>query len=74
MDRQIEAGTLNLTAEKKALASISEAKRLRRTVEGFQTEQTAIDADKARADDFRKKLVSPIPSYAMILRKPITAQ
>lgn len=59
LDRQIEAGTLNLTAEKKALASINEAKRLRRAVEGFQTEQTAIDADKAHADELRKKLDDP---------------
>ncbi len=68
MERQIEAGTLNLTAEKKALAGISDAKRMRRTVEGFQTEQTAIDSERARLDGLRKQLVSPLSSYAVILQ------
>jgi len=59
MERQIESGTLNLTAEKKALASINDAKRMRKIVEGFQTEQAAIDSDKSHADELRKQLDDP---------------
>ena len=56
-ERQIESGSLTLTGEKKAIADISASKRARKTVEGFEVEQAAIDADRAKADELRKQLV-----------------
>lgn len=67
LERKIESGSLKLVDEKKALADISASKRSRRAVEGFQAEQESIDADRARADELRKQLVSssipPLESF-----------
>lgn len=45
--------------EKRALQEISQAKRSRRTVESFQTEEEAIQREKAAADELRKQLDDP---------------
>jgi uncharacterized coiled-coil DUF342 family protein len=58
-ERQIESGSLSLVGEKKAIADISASKRARKTVEGFEAEQAAIDADRAKADELRKQLDDP---------------
>lgn len=50
---------MKVADEKRALAEISQLKRNRRTVEGFQAEQDAIDADRAAADELRKQLDDP---------------
>ncbi|KIJ56667.1 hypothetical protein M422DRAFT_57342 [Sphaerobolus stellatus SS14] len=59
LEKQIESGTLKLGDEKRALQEMSTLKRSRKTVEGFQAEQEAIDADRARADELYKQLNDP---------------
>lgn len=41
------------------MAEISQLKRTRRIVEGFQAEQESIESDRARADELRKQLDDP---------------
>lgn len=50
---------MKLAEEKRALQEISKARGSRRTVESFQKEQDAIDADRAAADDIKKQLDDP---------------
>jgi hypothetical protein len=50
---------MKLADEKRALVEISQLKRSRRTVEGFQAEQDAIEAERAAADELRKQLDDP---------------
>ncbi|CCM02490.1 uncharacterized protein FIBRA_04591 [Fibroporia radiculosa] len=59
LDKQVESGNLKLGDEKRALAEISQLKRSRRIVEGFEAEQASIEADRAAADELRKKLDDP---------------
>lgn len=59
MEKQVESGNLKLVDEKRALQEISQAKRSRRIVEGFQADQDAIEADRAKADEIRKQLDDP---------------
>ncbi|KAI0660954.1 hypothetical protein C8Q70DRAFT_973733 [Cubamyces menziesii] len=59
LERQVESGNLKLVEEKRALQEISQWKRSRRIVEGFQTEQESIEADRAKADELRKQLDDP---------------
>ncbi|RPD67132.1 hypothetical protein L226DRAFT_608374 [Lentinus tigrinus ALCF2SS1-7] len=59
LDKQVESGSLKLVDEKRALQEISQCKRSRRIVEGFQTEQEAIEAERAKADELRKELDDP---------------
>lgn len=50
---------LKLVDEKRALAEISQCRRSRRVVEGFQAEQDTIEAERAKADALRKELDDP---------------
>ncbi|TCD66987.1 hypothetical protein EIP91_000667 [Steccherinum ochraceum] len=59
LEKQVEGGNLKLVDEKRALAEISQCKRNRRTVESFQADQDAIEADRAAADELRKQLDDP---------------
>ncbi|TFK55712.1 hypothetical protein OE88DRAFT_651863 [Heliocybe sulcata] len=59
LEKQVESGNLKLADEKRTLQEISQLKRARRTVEGFQAEQDSIDADRAAADELRKQLDDP---------------
>jgi uncharacterized coiled-coil DUF342 family protein len=59
LDKQVESGSLKLGDEKRALQEISQTKRLRRTVEGFQAESDGIDKDRAAVDDLKKQLDDP---------------
>ncbi|KAK7695803.1 hypothetical protein QCA50_000441 [Cerrena zonata] len=59
LDKQVESGTLKIADEKRALAEITQLKRNRRTVEGFQAEQENIEKDRAAADELRKQLDDP---------------
>jgi len=59
LEKQVESGNLKLGDEKRALAEISQLKRSRRIVEGFQAEQESIEADRAAADELRKQLDDP---------------
>ncbi|KZT24496.1 hypothetical protein NEOLEDRAFT_1179179 [Neolentinus lepideus HHB14362 ss-1] len=59
LEKQVESGNLKLADEKRALQEISQLKRARRTVEGFQAEQDSIDTDRAAADELRKQLDDP---------------
>nr|VWO95496.1 Salicylate biosynthesis isochorismate synthase (EC (Isochorismate mutase) [Ganoderma boninense] len=57
--KQVESGNLKLVDEKRALQEISQAKRSRRIVEGFQADQDAIEADRTKADEIRAQLDDP---------------
>ena len=59
LEKQVESGSLKLVEDKRALQEISQAKRSRRIVEGFQAEQESIEADRAKADELRKQLDDP---------------
>ncbi|OSD04280.1 hypothetical protein PYCCODRAFT_1433663 [Trametes coccinea BRFM310] len=59
LEKQVESGNLKLVEEKRALQEISQWKRSRRIVEGFQAEQESIEADRAKADELRKQLDDP---------------
>ncbi|CAL1700603.1 unnamed protein product [Somion occarium] len=59
LDKQVESGNLKIADEKRALAEISQLKRNRRTVEGFQAEQDGIEKDRATADELKKQLDDP---------------
>ena len=50
---------MTVADEKRALAEISQLKRNRRIVEGFQAEQDAIEADRKAADELRRQLDDP---------------
>ncbi|KAF8138278.1 hypothetical protein EV363DRAFT_519338 [Boletus edulis] len=59
LEKQVESGSMKLVDEKRALQEISQAKRTRRAVEGFQATQDSIDADRNDADELRKQLDDP---------------
>lgn len=50
---------MKISDEKRAIQEISQCKRQRRTVESFEKEQEAIEADRAAADELRKHLDDP---------------
>ena len=55
----MESGKLKLGDEKRAIQEISNTRRLRRTVEGFQAEQAAIDREKENEEQLRAQLDDP---------------
>ena len=55
----MESGKLRLGDEKRAIQEISTTHRLRRTVEGFQAEQAAIDYAKEEEEQLRTQLDDP---------------
>ncbi|GMK53732.1 hypothetical protein CspeluHIS016_0103180 [Cutaneotrichosporon spelunceum] len=59
LDAQVEAGTMKLVDEKKALQEITMLKRARRTMEASGTSDEAIAADKARIDALKAQLDDP---------------
>lgn len=50
---------MKLADEKRALQEISQAKRIRKTVESFQASHDSIDADRRAADELRQQLDDP---------------
>lgn len=50
---------MKIADEKRALADVTQLKRNRRVVEGFQTEEEAIQKERAAADELRKQLDDP---------------
>lgn len=59
LEAQVEAGSMKLAEEKRALTEISTLRRSKRNVEGLATQQAAIDADRAKADELRAGLDDP---------------
>lgn len=59
LERQVESGQLKLGDEKRAIQEISNTRRIRRTVEGFQAEQAAIDHEKEQEEQLRAQLDDP---------------
>ena len=59
LERQVDSGKLKLGDEKRALQEITSTRRLRRTVEGFQAEQAAIDREKEQEEELRAQLDDP---------------
>ena len=55
----MDSGSLKLADEKRALQEISQTRRIRRTVETFQAESDAIDADRAAVEELKKQLDDP---------------
>ena len=50
---------MKLADEKRALQEINQTKRLRKTVESFQADSDAIDADRAAVEELKKQLDDP---------------
>ncbi|KLO18103.1 hypothetical protein SCHPADRAFT_820460 [Schizopora paradoxa] len=59
LEKQVEAATLKLVDEKKALRDISAGKRLRRNLEALQADQEAINKDQAAIEALHKQLDDP---------------
>ncbi|EJU06177.1 hypothetical protein DACRYDRAFT_85981 [Dacryopinax primogenitus] len=59
LEKQVDAGTMKVVDEKRALAEISNLRRLRKNFEGFQGEEDSIGAERAKIDELRKKLDDP---------------
>ncbi|KAI9448202.1 hypothetical protein H4582DRAFT_1899176 [Lactarius indigo] len=59
LEKQVDSGSLKLADEKRALQEISQTKRIRRTVESFQADSDAIDADRAAVEELKKQLDDP---------------
>ncbi|KAF8845782.1 hypothetical protein BDN67DRAFT_298640 [Paxillus ammoniavirescens] len=59
LEKQVESGNMKLAEEKRALLEISQAKRTRKAVEGFQTAQDSINSDRTLADGLRGQLDDP---------------
>ena len=55
----MDSGSLKLADEKRALQEMNQTKRIRKTVEGFQAESDAIDADRAAVEELKKQLDDP---------------
>ncbi|KAI6119339.1 hypothetical protein EDD16DRAFT_1581622 [Pisolithus croceorrhizus] len=56
---QVDSGSMKVADEKRALQEISQLTRSRKTVEGFQSKQDAIEADRRAVDELRKQLDDP---------------
>ena len=59
LERQVESGQLKLGDEKRAIQEISNTRRIRRAVDGFQAEQAAIDYEKEQEEQLRAQLDDP---------------
>ncbi|KAF8559102.1 hypothetical protein OG21DRAFT_1403608 [Imleria badia] len=59
LEKQVESGSMKLADEKRALQEISQARRIRRIVEGFQATQEAINENQNIADGLRQQLDDP---------------
>ncbi|KAN0059788.1 multicopy suppressor of BFA (Brefeldin A) [Thecaphora frezii] len=59
LEQQIDAGSMKLVEEKKALAEISQLKKNRRNVEALATMQASIDEDRAKVDQLKATLDDP---------------
>ncbi|KAG8899440.1 hypothetical protein FRC00_001419 [Tulasnella sp. 408] len=59
LEAQVESGSMKVLEEKRALAEINNLNRQRKTIEAFQSDQDAIDALRAEADELRKDLNNP---------------
>lgn len=74
LEKQVESGSLKLVEEKRALQEISQCRRNRRMVEGFQVEQDSIEAERAKADALRKELDDPEAKAISEKYEAITAE
>lgn len=59
LQSQVESGSLKIVDEKRALAEITSLRKARKGVESFDSQQKAIDEERARADELKKSLDSP---------------
>ena len=59
LEKQVETGQMKLVEEKRALAEISNCRRNRRVVEGFQEDQKKIEEDRLEVEELKKQLDDP---------------
>ncbi|KAH7343805.1 hypothetical protein B0J17DRAFT_713960 [Rhizoctonia solani] len=59
LESQIEGGNMKIADEKRALNEITQLKRSRKTVEAFQGDEEAIQANKAKIEELKKDLDDP---------------
>ena len=59
LEKQVDAGTMKLVDEKKALAEISSLRKQRKGFAGFEEAQKGIDDVKAQISELRKSLDNP---------------
>ncbi|PFH52732.1 hypothetical protein AMATHDRAFT_139011 [Amanita thiersii Skay4041] len=74
LEKQVESGSMKLADEKRALQDINTSKRHRRTIETFQPDQDAIDADRRTIEDLRKQLDDPEAKAISERYEAITAE
>ncbi|KAF8351451.1 hypothetical protein F5887DRAFT_1058314 [Amanita rubescens] len=59
LEKQVESGQMKLVDEKRALAEISNSRRIRRVVDGFQEDQKKIEEDRHTVEELKKQLDDP---------------
>ncbi|CAE7229228.1 unnamed protein product [Rhizoctonia solani] len=59
LESQVDGGNMKIADEKRALAEISQLKRSRKTVEAFQGDEDAIQANKTKIEELKKDLDDP---------------
>ncbi|KAG8996624.1 hypothetical protein FRB90_012682, partial [Tulasnella sp. 427] len=59
LEAQVESGSMKVLEEKRALADINNLKRQRKNIEAFDSDQSAIDDQRAKAEELRKELDNP---------------
>jgi len=59
LEKQVESGNMKLADEKRALQEISNCKRSRRTVEGFEAEHHFIETERQKIAELRTELDDP---------------
>ncbi|KAK2466216.1 hypothetical protein APHAL10511_001858 [Amanita phalloides] len=59
LEKQVESGQMKLVDEKRALAQISNSKRARRLVEGFQSDQQKFEEDRRAIEELKQQLDDP---------------
>ncbi len=59
LEKQVESGQMKLVDEKRALAEISNSRRIRRVVDGFQEDQKKIEEDRHAVEELKKLLDDP---------------
>ncbi|CAO1637089.1 unnamed protein product [Jaminaea pallidilutea] len=59
LQAQVESGSLKIVDEKRALSEVTSLRKSRRTIEGFESQQSVIDQERAKADELRKELDNP---------------
>lgn len=56
LEKQLESGKLTLPEEKKVVSEISNLNKAKKSIEGFSSQQSTVEADRKALEDLRAKL------------------